>query len=51
LLQSAFAHSDLNEDAAARIIEYRLQRNKTAHASHRKSWIQKHKRPKLKPLL
>ena len=51
VLQSAFARSDLHEDAAAEIIEYHLRRNRTAHESSRKSWLQKHKRPKLEVLL
>jgi SRSO17 transposase len=51
VLQSAFAESDLNEDAAADLIEYHLRRNRTAHESHRKSWLRKHKRTKRKVLL
>ena len=51
VLQSSFAQSELHEDTAAEIIEYHLRRNHTAHQSHRKSWLQKHKRHKLKVLL
>jgi SRSO17 transposase len=51
VLQSSFARSELPEDAAIDIIEYHLRRNRTAHESSRKSWLQKHKRPKLEPLL
>jgi len=33
------------------IFEYHLRRNRAAHQSHRKSWLRKHKRRKLKTLL
>jgi len=33
------------------LVEYHLQRNRTAHDSHRKSWLQKHKRIKPEVLL
>jgi SRSO17 transposase len=51
VLQSGFARGELHEDAAADIIEYHLRRNRIARDSHRKSWLQKHKRTKLKVLL
>ncbi len=51
VLQSAFARRDLHEEDAANIIDYHLRRNRTARQSHRKSWLRKHKRPKLKALL
>jgi SRSO17 transposase len=51
LLRSAFARSDLDEDEAIHLVEYHLERNHVAHESHRKSWLQKHKRIKPKVLL
>jgi hypothetical protein len=51
VLQSAFASRELNEDDAAALIEYHLRRNRTARESHRKSWLRKHKKHKLKVLL
>jgi len=33
------------------IIDYHLERNRTAHDSHRKSWLEKHKRLAKKLLL
>lgn len=51
ILQSSFAKSELSEEMAAEIIEYHLRRNHTARESHRKSWLEKHKRQKLKVLL
>jgi SRSO17 transposase len=51
VLQSAFARSELTEDQAIAILDYHLRRNRQAHQSHRKSWLQKHKHRDLKPLL
>ena len=51
VLQSAFARDRCTEDDAISIIEYHLRRNQAAHRSHRKSWLRKHKRAKVKPLL
>jgi len=51
VLQSSFARGSCTEDDAFSIIEYHLRRNEAAHQSHRKSWLQKHKRIKAKPLL
>jgi SRSO17 transposase len=51
VLQSAFARSKLSEDEASDLIDYHLARNRTAHDSHRKTWLQKHKRIKLETLL
>lgn len=51
VLQSAFARDHCTEDDTFSIIEYHLRRNHAAHESHRKSWLRKHKRTKLKPLL
>ena len=51
VLQSSFAHDSCTEDDAFSIIEYHLRRDEAAHQSHRKSWLQEHKRIKAKPLL
>jgi len=44
VLRSAFARPTLTEDEAMDIIDYHLRRNKVAHDSHRKSWLDRHKR-------
>jgi SRSO17 transposase len=51
VLRSSFARPTLSEDEAANIIDYHLARNHTAHESHRKSWLEKHKRLAKKLLL
>jgi SRSO17 transposase len=51
VLRSAFARSTLSEDEAGELIDYHLERNRTAHDSHRKTWLQKHKRIKPEVLL
>ena len=51
LLRSAFARPQLTEEDAMYLVEYHLQRNRTAQQSHRKSWLQKHKRIKPEVLL
>jgi SRSO17 transposase len=51
VLRSAFARSTLSEDEAGDLIDYHLGRNRTAHDSHRKTWLQKHKRMKPEVLL
>jgi SRSO17 transposase len=51
VLQSAFARRELSEDDAIAILDYPLRRHRQARDSHRKSWLQKHKRRDLKPLL
>ena len=51
LLRSAFARPQLDTETAIDLVEYHLQRNRAAHESHRKSWLQKHKRIKPKVLL
>jgi SRSO17 transposase len=51
LLRSAFARPSLGADEAIHLVEYHLQRNHVARQSHRKSWLQKHKRIKPKVLL
>jgi SRSO17 transposase len=43
VLRSAFARPTLSEDEAMGIIDYHIDRNRTAHDSHRKSWLAKHK--------
>jgi len=51
LLRSAFARPKLSEEDAIDLVEYHLKRNHTARESHRKSWLQKHKRIKPEVLL
>ena len=51
LLQSTLKRPQLDEDGAIRLTEYHLNRNRIAHQSHRKSWLQKHKKEIPKPLL
>jgi SRSO17 transposase len=51
LLQSALNRPHLTEDDAIRLTEYHLHRNNIARQSHRKSWLQKHKKIIPKPLL
>jgi SRSO17 transposase len=51
LLRSAFARSKLDMNEAIHLVEYHLERNHVAHESHRKSWLQKHKRIKPEVLL
>jgi len=43
ILRSAFARPTLSDAEAAHLIDYHLRRNRVAHPSHRKSWINKHK--------
>lgn len=51
LLRSAFARPSLTTDTAIELMDYHLERNRVAHDSHRKSWLQKHKRIKPEVLL
>ncbi len=51
LLRSAFARPQLDTESAIELVEYHLERNRVAHDSHRKSWLQKHKRIKPEVLL
>lgn len=51
LLKSAISRPTLNEADALRLTQYHLKRNAAARASHRKSWLNKHKKVKPKPLL
>ncbi len=51
LLRSAFARPQLDTESAIELVEYHLERNRIAHESHRKSWLQKHKRIKPEVLL
>ena len=46
LLRSAFARPQLSEQEAIELVEYHRRRNRIAHDSHRKTWLQKHKRIK-----
>jgi SRSO17 transposase len=44
LLRSAFAQPTLSEQEAIDLVDYHLNRNRVAHDSHRKTWLEKHKR-------
>jgi len=43
VLRAAFARPALSEEEATDIIDYHIKRNRTAHDSHRKSWLATHK--------
>ncbi len=43
LLRSAFAQKDLSEEHAIHLMDYHLRRNHIAHASHRKTWLIRHR--------
>jgi hypothetical protein len=47
LLRSALASRELPLEAAIRLVEYHVRRNKTAKASHDKAWHAKHEGVKL----
>jgi hypothetical protein len=51
LLRSALPQPRLTEEEALAILKYHLQRNKRAQASHRKTWLERHKDVKFKLLL
>jgi SRSO17 transposase len=51
LLRAALARPRLSLDEAMQLLEYHVQRNQTATQSHRKSWLQKHKRLQEKLML
>ena len=51
LLRSAFAKPTLSEQEAIDLVDYHLERNRVAHDSHRKTWLQKHKQLARKLLL
>jgi len=51
LLRSALPRPKLTEKEAIAIMEYHLRRNRVAKASHRKSWLKRHKKVKFKLLL
>jgi SRSO17 transposase len=51
LMKATMSRPTLTEADALRLTEYHLHRNQVARQSHRKSWLRKHKRIKLKPLL
>jgi SRSO17 transposase len=44
ILHAAFAKPTLSDQEAIDLIDYHLERNDTAHKSHRKTWLAKHKR-------
>ena len=51
VLRAAFAKPTLNDQEAIDLIDYHLERNRTAHESHRKTFVEKHKRLKPEVLL
>ena len=51
LVTSALARPELTTTDAIAIVEYHLQRNRTALKSHAKSWRRRHKKVKYKVLL
>jgi len=51
VLRSALSRPTLTEQDAIEIIEYHLQRNRTARKSHRKTWLRNHKNVRFKLLL
>lgn len=48
ILKSVLTRPKLNEQQALEILEYHLERNRTAKASHYKTWRKKHKKVKYK---
>jgi hypothetical protein len=51
LLTSALPRPQLTEADAIAIVEYHLQRNRTARKAHVKSWHQRHEKIRYKVLL
>ena len=51
LMKATMSRPTLTQSDALRLTEYHFHRNKVARKSHRKSWLRKHKRIKLKQLL
>jgi len=51
VLRAALPRAELSHEDAIGIIEYHLERNRIAKRSHHKTWKQKHKHVKFKPLL
>ena len=47
LVRSALAERELSLEAAIRLVEYHIERNKSAKASHDKAWNAKHEDVKL----
>ena len=42
LLRSALAERELSLEAAIRLVEYHVERNKIARDSHDKAWLARH---------
>ena len=42
LVRSALAERELSLEAAIRLVEYHIERNKIAKASHDKAWLARH---------
>ena len=51
MMKATMSRPTFSETDALRLTEYHLHRNRVARKSHRKFWLRKHKRIKLKPLL
>lgn len=51
LLKDALSRSQLDKTDAMHLVEYYLKYNRIARQSHRKSWLRRHKRAKLKLML
>jgi cytochrome c len=51
LLKSVLQRPKLTEEEAIAIVDYHLERNRVAKASHHKSWLARHKKVKFKVLL
>lgn len=51
VLRSALPRPKLTEEDALALLEYHLQRNRVAKASHRKSWLKRHNKVAFKLLL
>lgn len=51
LLQDVLPRPQLDEADAIRIVDYYIEYNRIARESHRKSWLQRHKRAKRKLML
>jgi len=51
LVTSALPRPELTEADAIALVEYHLERNRTARKAHEKSWHKRHKKVKYKVLL
>lgn len=51
VLRTALPQPKLSDDDALAIIDYHLRRNQIARSSHRKNWLERHKKVRFKQLL